>query len=391
MQKLFRTITDKKFIIHLPANSIDMKNTIYFLLIVFFTAAGCSSSDNEKGTEGTYDRSAMMANWADNIIIPSFNNYQSRLNELHAKAQDFSAAPSQQSLDALREAWLDAYKAYQHVGIYDDPKAYELHLIESSNTYPADVAGITNNIAIGNYNLAQPAQYAREGFPALDYLLYGIQDSDVAIITYYEGNANARDYVTDLTGHLKNVADAILADWNGNYRQTFVNGTGTAVSAPINQTVNNFVKNLEKDVRTPKLGIPAGKFSNGTTFPDKVEAYYRNNVSKELLLEALTASRNFFNGKYFNSQTTGPGLKGYLDAVHAVRNGQNLSDIINAQYDAAIAAANQLNNSFDAQITTDNSKMLAAYDALQLVIVYEKLDMLQALNISIDYVDGDGD
>ncbi|MCW4467597.1 imelysin family protein [Flavobacterium sp. MFBS3-15] len=368
-----------------------MRNTIYLLFIIFFAAAGCSSSDNDKGPEGTYDRSAMMASWADNIIIPSFSNYQAKLNALHASAQDFSGAPSQQSLEALRSAWLDAYKAYQHVGIYDDPKAYELHLIESSNTYPADVAGINNNIATGNYNLSQPAQYAREGFPALDYLLYGVQDSDEAIVTYYAGNANAREYMTDLTAHLKNVADGILADWNGSYRDTFISGTGTAVSAPINQTVNNFVKNLEKDVRTPKLAIPAGKFSNGATLPDKVEAYYRNNVSKELLVEALTASRNFFNGKYFNSQTMGPGLKGYLDAVHAGRNGQNLSDIINAQYDAAIAAANQLNNSFGSQIATDNSKMLAAYDALQQVVVYEKLDMLQALNISIDYVDGDGD
>jgi len=35
--------------------------------------------------------------------------------------------------------------------------------------------------------------------------------------------------------------------------------------------------------------------------------------------------------------------------------------------------------------------MLAAYDALQQNVVYVKLDMMQALNITIDYVDGDGD
>ncbi len=35
--------------------------------------------------------------------------------------------------------------------------------------------------------------------------------------------------------------------------------------------------------------------------------------------------------------------------------------------------------------------MLAAYDVLQQNVVYIKLDMMQALNITIDYVDGDGD
>jgi hypothetical protein len=34
--------------------------------------------------------------------------------------------------------------------------------------------------------------------------------------------------------------------------------------------------------------------------------------------------------------------------------------------------------------------MLAAYDVLQQMLVYIKL-MMQALNITIDYVDGDGD
>jgi hypothetical protein len=34
--------------------------------------------------------------------------------------------------------------------------------------------------------------------------------------------------------------------------------------------------------------------------------------------------------------------------------------------------------------------MILAYDALQNVI-YTKLDMMQALNITIDYIDSDGD
>ena len=42
-------------------------------------------------------------------------------------------------------------------------------------------------------------------------------------------------------------------------------------------------------------------------------------------------------------------------------------------------------------IYEDNTKMTNAYDALQTVVVLLKVDMLQAFNISVDYVDADGD
>jgi hypothetical protein len=35
--------------------------------------------------------------------------------------------------------------------------------------------------------------------------------------------------------------------------------------------------------------------------------------------------------------------------------------------------------------------MILAYDALQQNVIYTKLDMMQALNITIDYIDSDGE
>ena len=70
---------------------------------------------------------------------------------------------------------------------------------------------------------------------------------------------------------------------------------------------------------------------------------------------------------------------------------EKLSTIINNQFTAVLTANATLNTSFSNQINSDNTKMLAAYDVLQQNVVYIKLDMMQALNITIDYVDGDGD
>jgi len=44
-----------------------------------------------------------------------------------------------------------------------------------------------------------------------------------------------------------------------------------------------------------------------------------------------------------------------------------------------------------AQVVNDNTRMTLTYDALQRAVVLLKVDMLQTLNVSVDYVDADGD
>jgi hypothetical protein len=359
--------------------------------IAIAIAIGCSGNDSETPIASGYDRTALLTSWADNIIIPSFTTYQAKVNSLNEKAVAFNAAATTDNLAILRQAWLDAYKAYQHVGIFDIGKATELYIIESSNTYPADAAGINANITTGTYNLQQYSQFPKQGYPGLDYLINGIAGSDAEIAALYAGSASHRQYLTAVVTRLKQTADAIVADWNGGYREAFISSNGTSVSSSVNQITNNFVKNLEKDVRTPKMGIPAGLFSNGQTYPASVEAYYKNDVSKALLIEAVTASHDFFNGKNITTGATGPGLKAYLDAINATGNGQPLSSVINNQFTLALTSINALDNSFSQQISTNNTEFIAAYNVLQQAVVYIKLDMTQALSIPIDYVDGDGD
>lgn len=363
------------------------------LLVSVGTFIRCSSS-GDGATPDNFDRTAMLTNWADNIIIPSYVNYQAKVQTLTTSVSNFNATPTEANLQTVRTAWIEAYKSYQTISIFYIGKAAEVSLNESANTYPADVSGIENNISTGTYNLSQFAQYPRQGFPGLDYLINGLGANDTAIVGFYSTNPNAvkyRQYLTDVTSKLKSNIDAVVTDWNSGYRDTYVASTGTGVSSSVSKTTNLFVKNLEKPIRTGKIGIPAGLFSSGTLFPDKVEAYYKNDISKELLNISIQAEKDFFNGKHANSATTGPSLKSYLDYLNAVRSGQSLSTVINNQFDAIFTSNATLSNSFSQQINTDNSKMIAAYNVIQQGVIYVKLDMMQALNISIDYVDGDGD
>ncbi|NHN24830.1 imelysin family protein [Flavobacterium jejuense] len=366
---------------------------IHLLITIFFVIVSCSSDSNSTSGDN-YNRTELLTNWADNLIIPRYENYQSKVGILQTNATTFTADPNQTNLDVLRLAWLEAYKAYQYVGMFSIGKADEINLNSTVNIYPTNQTGIQTNISSGTYNFALLSQYDKQGLPALDYMLNGLATSDSEIIDFYVTNSDAtkyKQYLTDLVNQLKVNIDLIVADWNGSYRNLFISSSGNSVSSSTNKMVNNFIKYFEKDIRSGKVGIPAGIFSNGTLYPEKVEAYHKNDVSKVLLNESIIATQDFFNGKYFSSTTEGSSLKSYLNYLGTVRDGQSLSTIINTQFGTINTVNANLNDSFSSQVNSNNNAMLSSYDAMQQNIVYLKLDMMQALNITVDYVDADGD
>ena len=103
---------------------------------------------------------------------------------------------------------------------------------------------------------------------------------------------------------------------------------------------NDFIYYFEKGLRANKIGIPAGIFSNDP-IPTAVEAFYKGDVSKELALEAMSASKNFFIGKHFNSEMIGTSLDSYLNFL-SISSNNNLSDIIVSQFADAENQLSQL-------------------------------------------------
>ncbi|MFT6638710.1 MAG: hypothetical protein ACJAYP_001296 [Flavobacterium sp.] len=371
-----------------------MKKYLFLIGLITIVFA-CSSEDGSSSSSGdNYNRTALLTNWVDNIIIPRYENLQGKVSTLKTAISIFNATPNQTNLDALRTTWLESYKAYQYVGFFNIGKAEEINFFSKSNVYPTNASGIDTNISSGTYDFQLLSQYSKQGFPALDYMINGLAETDVEIINFYTTNtyaANYKQYLTDLITALESDINAILNDWNGGYRATFIASNGNSVSSSTNRMVNSFVKYFEKDIRAGKIGIPAGVYSSGTTFPDKTEAYYKNDFSKILLNEAVKGAKDFFNGKYFSSATEGESLKSYLNFLNTVRDGQNLSSIINNQFTTINSTNALLNDSFETQISSNNTAMLNSFDALQQNVVYFKLDMMQAFNITVDYVDADGD
>jgi len=365
-----------------------------FLSLVFLAVFMYSCSSNEGEDESIifvddFDRGLMLTNLADNIIIPSYEGFATNMTLMKNAGQTFTATPTQNTLDLFRSSWLDAYKSWQRLEMFNIGKAEELQYSFYMNVYPLTVSDVQNNVINGGYDLNNVNNQDAQGFPALDYLLHGISDNDADLLAIFTTGPNATgysNYVNAILNQMYGLTQEVLTHWKDSFRSTFINSKSNTATSSLNKLVNDFIFYYEKGLRANKFGIPAGVFS-ANPLPEKVEAFYRKDISKELALDALQAVINFFNGKQYNGTSSGESFKSYL--LYLDRYDIFISII--DQFNLAWQEINNLTNNLTEQVTTDNSKMTRAYDELQKAVVLLKVDMLQAFSVNIDYVDADGD
>ncbi|KAA1243928.1 imelysin family protein [Aquimarina sp. RZ0] len=365
----------------------------WFLIVAFALIVACSSGDDATTSTDNFDRKAMLENISDNIIIPAYQRFSNDVAALKTAASAFTNTTDEANLIDLRTAWSTAYISWQTVSMFEIGKAEELSFRNFMNVFPVNAANIDANISSETYDLTTVSQQDEQGFGALDYVINGVSDSDAKILEFYTDTTNGvnyKKYLTDLVDRIVDLTSQVLNDWTGSYRDTFVSNSGSSATSSVDKLVNDFIFHYEKHLRAGKIGIPAGAFI-GTPFEEKVEALYKGDLTKTLFEANLNALQDFFNGKHFGSAVTGESLKTYLDFLTAIKNGEDLSGLINNQFNTARSVADNLNDDFSSQVRTNNELMLNTYDELQKNVVFLKVDMLQAISVRVDFVDADGD
>ncbi|MDT7829773.1 imelysin family protein [Pricia sp. S334] len=383
-----------------------MRRILGGLMVLMFIGA-CSSDNNggsgisddvdsnpEPDTGGTFERGAMLANWADNIIIPAYTDFSTKLTELSSEYDTFKSDSNAGNLAALRASWVAAYKAWQHVVMFEVGPAETVGLRLNINAYPTDTEVIESNAGNGTYDLKLPSNRVAKGFPALDYLINGIGETDediTAKLSSDTGKASYIPYIEAIISDMQSLTEEVVSEWQQGYRDTFVKNDGASATASVDRFVNAYIFYYEKFLRAGKMGIPLGVFT-GTALPGNLEAYYAEDLAKTLFLEGLNASQDFFNGKHFGSDAKGESLASYLDALNSLKQGEDLNEIINEQFEVARQSVTAL-NTFREEIENNASPndMFEAYDEVQRLVPLFKVDMVSAMSISISYVDADGD
>lgn len=350
--------------------------------------------DKEPEPESDFDRKVMLENIGNAIILPSYYTLSVKVTQLDSQITVFSTTPDITNLENVQNAFKEAYLAWQHVSVFEFGPAEQALLRTNTNTFPTDTTQVTTNVNSGSYNLSAVSNIDAKGFPALDYLLFGIGADNAAILEKYitAGNAaNRKNYLHDVANEIKVNVNTVYTGWTaagGNYISTFVSAMGADVGSSCGYLVNQLNYDFES-LKNYKIGIPLGKKTLGTPLPEKTEAHY-SGISVQLAVEQLKAIENIYLGRS-QQGVDGTGLDDYLVHLKSQYNSGMLSDAIKAQLTMGITKLEAVPDPLSETILSNAMVVDAAYMELQKQVVLFKTDMPSALGVLITYQDNDGD
>jgi len=367
-----------------------MKHLMYFFSLTIFLSFGCKKDEEE--IEEPFDRSAMLVNYAENLVIPAYEDVLASLASFKTSIDEFSNSQSIENLENMQSNWLSSFEEWQYASIYNFGPAAEQGLSKSLNeeiaTFPVAVSKINDIISNGQYDLQDFNRDAR-GFLAVEYMIFGgLAISNNEILNYFQNESFRLDYLQVCADQMIDKVENVLDTWRNGFTNQFTQNNGTDAGSSTSQLYNEFVKSFET-IKNLKVELPLGLRPGQTQVePQLVQSYY-SGYSLTMLKAHVQAIEDTYFGKN-KSGNIGIGFKAYLESVIG---GPELIDQTIAQWDDVINALNAIPNSMpiSAQITGNPQPYTDFGLELQKHTRFFKSDMSSRLGIAITFSSGDGD
>ncbi len=363
-----------------------MKKLLYVFiatLLMSFLLPSCRDNPEPDPCENGFNQEAMFSNLVNNLILPGYQELEAKVNTLANKSDAFLNNVSQTELDALREAWESAYISWQKVAQFSFGPAGNTSLRKHLNSFPTNRAIIEVNVDANIWDFTTYARFDK-GFPALDYIINGLDSTDQAILNKYNiENNNYKTYLNEVVTDIQSRVQDVNAEWRFSYNQVFVTNTGTAEGTALSQIVNALSENYEL-IKREKLGVPSGVTNLGFVYPNRTEGYY-GKISTPLLKQALQSAKDFYMG------LDGPGLDDFLIEIDAEKEEELLAEVIENRFDFAINIANELEEPLSEIISENAQPVVRVYNEVAANMVPLKTDMPSVLCVAITYIDNPSD
>ena len=211
------------------------------LLLVF----SCSDGPTTPPSQNTFDRSLLLSDLYNNNIIPSYENFNTNLAILETDLDNLINNPNQQNLNQAQNSMNQAYVAWQSIAMFNLRVAEEVSYASLMNSYPANTDKINQNISEGITQIGSftGSKLGATGFPALSYLLFGMETSQV--LEQINSSINYCNYMTAITNNMRINLDLIINDWSANSSE-FINSSGNTQTSSLNIVINDYLHYFEK-------------------------------------------------------------------------------------------------------------------------------------------------
>jgi uncharacterized protein len=369
--------------------NLDKMKTLKYFLIGIVACIACNDETKDATPKKPFERSAMLTNMANNLIVPAYDGVLTEAVLLQQKITEFTNNPSQTLLLETQAAWKKTALAWQRCNSFNFGPAAEMGiqktLAEEAATFPVSKTKIENFITANDTSFANFDRDSR-GLYALDYLLFDENTSNELIVSKYNQSAARKHYTQACIHQFVNRVQKVRVEWNA-YLPTFIAATGTDIGSSTSYLYNEFLKSFE-GLKNFKFGIPLGRRpGQQNPLPQNVEAYY-SGFSTELAMEHWKSVRYIWEGRGWN-ETDGIGFKEYLESVEG---GTDLIAATQRQVDATQAAFTALPTGKLSDIIQQQfDKPDAVHTELQKLTRFYKSDLSSLIGIAVTYSSGDGD
>ena len=262
-----------------------------------------SESTNDEDDSDDSDKTALMlADIANNVIVPAYESLATKTAALSAATgvqsycSALGGADEASALESVKSLWSEASDAYaktevHSVGPADIDGAFR-YRVSSYASAPLDKCGLDNSVVKQNdtdFSLAnRPAN--QRGLGAVEYLLFNTELShscspNTAPAGWNDLSESVRksqrcEYAIELADDIDAAADGIVDNWSeagSNYIAEFTS-EGSA-GEKLQELTDAIIIHMDKEAKDKKVGIPTGVKEECTSFscPDKIERPYVQN------------------------------------------------------------------------------------------------------------------
>lgn len=344
-----------------------------------------------------FDRNEMLANIADNAILPYHLSFIEQTENLKTETENFSNNPSLNSLANVQEAWKSAVQVWRICELFNLGPIQSSYVHNKIDESPSNTTFIDNHIygsGILDESYIENIGSNAKGIPALEYLLFNLENGNQTVIDSFTiSNYSSRrmEYTIALSQNLHSKAIKLHNIWaaeGDNYYTEFIQSEGSDLGSSISMLANQMVTLIERVVQT-KLGKPLGKASNMQGHPELVEAL-ASGQSLQNIKDNLRSLELAFSG-ITTANVDGLGLDDYLDALKAKHDEETLPIAVKHQFELSYSALEEINEPLAVAVINDYQTVDNAYNELRNLLILLKVDVANNLAVTITFNDNDGD
>jgi uncharacterized protein len=361
----------------------------FYLLITLSLILIFSCDDNQTSEKLNFDRKAFLSEAIHYVITPEMADAWESSKDLKDRIDILISQPTVSQVLTVKSSWKNAFIQWQSASVFNfgpaESSGLKKSMVEELGVFPISESKIDEILSSGVYNLNDFNRDAR-GISAIEYLLYGIVDSDTLLAEKIIEDEIFSSYLIAVVTHFSANMDTYFHSWNSERIEEFITNDGTDAGSSTSVYYNEFVKSFEA-LKNFKVGLPIGLRPGQTqSEPNRIEGFYSKNYSIEALKVHFGMIQFIWTGP-----EKGIGFKEYLRSVVGGSDLINSTELQFEQVNLAFSAIEATEKTFVELVETNDETVITLHTELQKLTRFLKSDMSSLMGIAITYTSSDGD